>query len=65
MLLLQDGEVPPQLASLRTHVKTMLVQTLAKIVAQVLAFAGDFCEQTSTHSAVGGLLSLKVGILRS
>ena len=31
--------------------------------SQVLAFAGDFCERTCAHSAVGGLLSQKVGVL--
>jgi hypothetical protein len=38
--------------------------TFAKIVAQVLAFAGEFCEQPYAHSAVDGLFSQKIGVLR-
>src|SRR4029450_3826156 len=38
--------------------------TFANIVAQVLAFARDFCERTSTSGAIGGLFSQTAGVLR-
>jgi hypothetical protein len=40
------------------------VHAFAKLVAPVLAFAGNFCERTYAHGTIGGLFSQKVGVLR-